>query len=224
MEIEDAPVEIEACDVQETTDLTRPPSDHTSPSRKLLERLAIPAGSQDPTIANLYQCLQTMASSSEETSTEFMAIYSMLEGKLQTVSSSSGSSSEQKPRKDPFQEGSDMYINSLTLSEQRDAIKNILANAATAQEVTPKHLRIHTPKDMTIQLMEHQKLGVEWMLNMERGSNKGGILADDMGKSFLWGHIKLHLNNGQVSVKRFNLFPRLLKTNPRIHLCEQLLL
>ncbi|TPX30734.1 hypothetical protein SmJEL517_g05755 [Synchytrium microbalum] len=48
-------------------------------------------------------------------------------------------------------------------------------------DITPKDERITTPRQMKIALLEHQKLGVEWMLNMERGSNKGGILADDMG-------------------------------------------
>jgi SNF2 family DNA or RNA helicase len=168
-------------DVSNTTALIQVTSPQISPAMKLLQRLATPTAHRDPTVANLYQCLHTMALSSGEVNTEFMTIYSILEGKLGMAPSSS--SAVQKPTKDPFQEGGDVYINSLTLTEQRDAIKNIIANAATAQEFTPKDLRIRTPKDMTIQLMEHQKLGVEWMLKMERGSNKGGILADDMGKS-----------------------------------------
>lgn len=44
----------------------------------------------------------------------------------------------------------------------------------------PPHQRIKTPESLTCTLMEHQKLGVDWMLAMEKGSNKGGIMADDM--------------------------------------------
>ena len=52
-------------------------------------------------------------------------------------------------------------------------------------------LKIKTPKKMTFildhmkksgfPLREHQKEGVEWMLNSEKSARKGGILADDPG-------------------------------------------
>ena len=38
-----------------------------------------------------------------------------------------------------------------------------------------------TPDAMKVTLLEHQKIGVEWMVKMETGTNRGGILADDMG-------------------------------------------
>ena len=41
--------------------------------------------------------------------------------------------------------------------------------------------RAATPPAMKHDLYTHQKIALEWMMNMEKGSNKGGILADDMG-------------------------------------------
>jgi SNF2 family DNA or RNA helicase len=72
----------------------------------------------------------------------------------------------------------------LTETEQRDALRQLLSNAVGAHKVTPPHLRISTPPDLLIPLLEHQKLGVEWMLKMEKSTNRGGILADDMGNVF----------------------------------------
>ena len=45
----------------------------------------------------------------------------------------------------------------------------------------PPEQREETPPGLNISLLEHQKIGVAWMAKMERSSNKGGILADDMG-------------------------------------------
>ncbi|KAI8581440.1 hypothetical protein K450DRAFT_298802 [Umbelopsis ramanniana AG] len=41
--------------------------------------------------------------------------------------------------------------------------------------------RTGTPDALIPALMEHQKKGLSWLINMEEGSNKGGLLADDMG-------------------------------------------
>ncbi|RKP35819.1 SNF2 family N-terminal domain-containing protein [Dimargaris cristalligena] len=41
--------------------------------------------------------------------------------------------------------------------------------------------RLDTPKDLSISLLEHQKIGLTWMIKMELSRMKGGILADDMG-------------------------------------------
>lgn len=38
-----------------------------------------------------------------------------------------------------------------------------------------------TPEALKVTLLEHQKVGLSWMKNMEDSDNKGGILADDMG-------------------------------------------
>ena len=41
---------------------------------------------------------------------------------------------------------------------------------------------LYTPiPGMEVALMPHQAIGVAWMLDMERGVQKGGILADEMG-------------------------------------------
>ncbi|KAF2731621.1 hypothetical protein EJ04DRAFT_442691 [Polyplosphaeria fusca] len=42
-------------------------------------------------------------------------------------------------------------------------------------------VREPTPKSMSCELMEHQKIGLAWLRQMEEGSSKGGILADEMG-------------------------------------------
>lgn len=34
---------------------------------------------------------------------------------------------------------------------------------------------------MSVRLMPHQIIGVQWMVSMERGKHHGGILADSMG-------------------------------------------
>ena len=41
--------------------------------------------------------------------------------------------------------------------------------------------RAATPPAMKDDLYTHQKIALEWMMNAEKGNNKGGILADDMG-------------------------------------------
>ncbi|KAI8975685.1 SNF2 family N-terminal domain-containing protein [Mycotypha africana] len=45
----------------------------------------------------------------------------------------------------------------------------------------PPEERSGTPDGLSINLLEHQKIGLQWMTKMEESSNKGGILADDMG-------------------------------------------
>ena len=61
-----------------------------------------------------------------------------------------------------------------------EEIKSLLENIRPDEDL-PKENREGTPEAMTYPLMEHQKLGLAWMRKMEEGSNKGGILADDMG-------------------------------------------
>ena len=61
-----------------------------------------------------------------------------------------------------------------------EEIKSLLENIRPDEDL-PKENREGTPDAMTYPLMEHQKLGLAWMRKMEEGSNKGGILADDMG-------------------------------------------
>lgn len=69
--------------------------------------------------------------------------------------------------------------NQISEAHEKDLL-TLLQNAEQTDSITPIHLRIKTPPEMTIQLLPHQQLGVEWMLKMEElGTNKGGILADD---------------------------------------------
>jgi SNF2 family DNA or RNA helicase len=56
-----------------------------------------------------------------------------------------------------------------------------------SESLTRPDLRMKTPPQMKVELLEHQKLGVEWMLQCENGSNKGGLLADDMVCSLIVG-------------------------------------
>lgn len=38
-----------------------------------------------------------------------------------------------------------------------------------------------TPKELSINLLDHQRIGLTWLVNQEKSSNRGGILADEMG-------------------------------------------
>lgn len=38
-----------------------------------------------------------------------------------------------------------------------------------------------TPEELTVNLLRHQRVGLQWLLNVEKSKKKGGILADDMG-------------------------------------------
>ncbi|KAI9280662.1 SNF2 family N-terminal domain-containing protein [Sporodiniella umbellata] len=64
--------------------------------------------------------------------------------------------------------------------ETEDDLRNLLENI-TNDDPPPPENRAGTPERMIVCLMEHQKIGLEWMLKMETSHNQGGILADDMG-------------------------------------------
>ncbi|KAG0332121.1 hypothetical protein BG000_010313 [Podila horticola] len=66
--------------------------------------------------------------------------------------------------------------------ETEKDLRDLLANIhSTEDEFSPQD-RTGTPEGMsdTIVLLEHQKIGLTWLQKMEDGTNKGGILADDM--------------------------------------------
>ncbi|KAG1460998.1 hypothetical protein G6F56_005821 [Rhizopus delemar] len=67
-----------------------------------------------------------------------------------------------------------------TLEEAEEELRALLENI-TNDDPPPPEDRTGTPEQMSIILMEHQKIGLQWMLKMETSNNKGGILADDMG-------------------------------------------
>ncbi|KAF2788518.1 hypothetical protein K505DRAFT_255343 [Melanomma pulvis-pyrius CBS 109.77] len=61
-----------------------------------------------------------------------------------------------------------------------EALSKLIENIKPHDEVPPEE-RQQTPRAMSSQLMEHQKLGLTWLMKMEEGNAKGGILADEMG-------------------------------------------
>jgi SNF2 family DNA or RNA helicase len=54
--------------------------------------------------------------------------------------------------------------------------------------------RMSTPDQLNVTLLEHQKIGLEWMIKSEK-TNRGGILADDMGLGKTIQSIALILSN-----------------------------
>jgi len=71
---------------------------------------------------------------------------------------------------------------SMTQQESEKELRELLANIqASEEEIAPKD-RTGTPDGMAshIALLEHQKIGLTWLQKMEEGTNRGGILADDM--------------------------------------------
>ncbi|KAK4520816.1 uncharacterized protein ATC70_006696 [Mucor velutinosus] len=63
-----------------------------------------------------------------------------------------------------------------TERELRELLENIVSD-----EPPPPEDRTGTPDGLSITLLEHQKIGLQWMTKMENSNNRGGILADDMG-------------------------------------------
>jgi hypothetical protein len=66
----------------------------------------------------------------------------------------------------------------LTVNET-EAIEKLFDNITNDGDDGEK--REPTPKNMTCTLKEYQRQGLTWLLNRERGTTKGSILADDMG-------------------------------------------
>lgn len=65
----------------------------------------------------------------------------------------------------------------------KDALDNFSENvtvAEAAQKLGLAHMDALLP-GMQVKLMPHQIIGVQWMVHMERGKHRGGILADSMG-------------------------------------------
>lgn len=60
-----------------------------------------------------------------------------------------------------------------------NAIEKLFENIKDHGEVPED--REETPAIMTCVLKEYQRIGLTWLLKMERGNAKGGILADEMG-------------------------------------------
>ncbi|KAI8613212.1 SNF2 family N-terminal domain-containing protein [Chytriomyces sp. MP71] len=86
-----------------------------------------------------------------------------------------------KPGEEQFDVELDAFARPLREGEVAEQLKDLLENVAITAAVPAVEERLQSPPELKVTLLEHQKIGVEWMLKMERGSNKGGILADDMG-------------------------------------------
>ncbi|KAI9004916.1 SNF2 family N-terminal domain-containing protein [Phycomyces nitens] len=71
----------------------------------------------------------------------------------------------------------------LTDEETQRELRELLANACTDEyeNIISAEDRTGTPERLSISLMEHQKVGLQWMKKMEASKNQGGILCDDMG-------------------------------------------
>lgn len=72
----------------------------------------------------------------------------------------------------------DDYINDPRKTEED--IKQLLSNIRPDMDI-PEEERGETPEAMKYPLYVHQQVALKWMMDMEEGTNKGGILADDMG-------------------------------------------
>jgi len=76
------------------------------------------------------------------------------------------------------------YNQSRTLTPQQSEqeLRDLLANIQASEEDIPPQDRTGTPDGMAshLALLEHQKIGLTWLQKMENGTNRGGILGDDM--------------------------------------------
>jgi hypothetical protein len=63
---------------------------------------------------------------------------------------------------------------------EAEAVEKLLENIQAHNDDAPER-REQTPQIMCSQLKEYQKIGLTWLIKMERGNSKGGILADGMG-------------------------------------------
>ncbi|KAF2622968.1 hypothetical protein BU25DRAFT_479523 [Macroventuria anomochaeta] len=74
----------------------------------------------------------------------------------------------------------DEYAIPLTTDEAQ-AVENLLGNVSAHDAEDAPERREQTPRTMCSELKEYQKIGLTWLIKMETGTSKGGILADGMG-------------------------------------------
>lgn len=75
---------------------------------------------------------------------------------------------------------SNTRASALSQAETEKELRELLEHVAY-DEPPPPEDRTGTPDGLSITLLEHQKIGLQWMCKMESSNSKGGILADDMG-------------------------------------------
>lgn len=72
------------------------------------------------------------------------------------------------------------FVKPLSAAETERELRALLENAVD-DEAPPAESRAGTPEGLRVNLLEHQKIGLQWMIKSETSNNKGGILSDDMG-------------------------------------------
>ncbi|KAF3924322.1 hypothetical protein ABW21_db0208600 [Orbilia brochopaga] len=65
--------------------------------------------------------------------------------------------------------------------EEQAQVTKILEHLSEDAEYKQPSDRLQTPPALNVKLMEHQKVGLTWLVKQEESNNCGGILADDMG-------------------------------------------
>ncbi|ORZ23502.1 SNF2 family N-terminal domain-domain-containing protein [Absidia repens] len=80
----------------------------------------------------------------------------------------------------PSSQGPSSSALGLSVIEAEEQLRQLLETIAD-EEPPPPESRTGTPDGLRINLMEHQKIGFQWMCKQEVSTNKGGLLSDDMG-------------------------------------------
>lgn len=95
-------------------------------------------------------------------------------------------------------------ISNIHSGQDQEQIRALLENLKeTEDEIEGEAL---TPEGMTVNLLRHQRLGLQWLLNAETSKRKGGLLADDMGLGKTVQAIALMLaNRSSNESKKTNL-------------------
>ncbi|KAI8340055.1 SNF2 family N-terminal domain-containing protein [Chlamydoabsidia padenii] len=70
--------------------------------------------------------------------------------------------------------------NNVSPRQAQQELQQLLASICD-DEPPPPESRVGTPEGLKITLLEHQKVGFQWMSKQEASVNKGGMLTDDMG-------------------------------------------
>ncbi|GFE53462.1 DNA repair protein [Babesia ovis] len=67
------------------------------------------------------------------------------------------------------------------VSQEQDADQVVMLNAIGAPDIPAKLEPVEQPRELLVPLLPFQRDGVAWMLQQERETIRGGILADEMG-------------------------------------------